>query len=191
VFTDAKSFFQTGKVVSTETFDEFPIDTIIGVGSVTLDEITYTSAKSSTPWGALSILPPVSPPNALTQTDVQPATLTFAGGGQTDAIGFYLINSAALGTSVPYGIDVVTASGETLSLTVSVGETSRNIFRGFESPEGIKSITITTPTFANFALDNVSRGVITPEPSSLTLGATGILVLLAFTWWQRTRWMTS
>jgi hypothetical protein len=192
MFTDQQSFFQTGQVVSTETFDEFPSDTIIGVGSMTLDGITYTSANPLAQWKVTDTFVTPSSPNSLTQSNViAPATLTFAGRGQTDAVGFFLLP----GSTFPggsYRFDVTTASGG--PFTATTGVIGSTIFRGFTSFDEITSLTITPLNvlggLSNFDLDNVSRGLIVsaiPEPSSLTLGTTGILVLLASTWWQRKR----
>lgn len=190
MFTDSQSFFQAAQVVSTETFDEIPSRTIIGVGSVSLDGITYTSADPSAQWFTSNSFVSVSPPNQLTQRNVlAPATLTFAGGGQTDAVGFYL----EPGSSIPGGLyrfDLTSPFGG--SFTATTGVIAAAVFRGFTSSDGISSLTVTPLNVpggvSNFDLDNVSRGAITsviPEPSSLTLGTTGILVLLATTWWQR------
>jgi hypothetical protein len=194
VFTDPQSFFQAGTVVSTETFDELPSDTIIGVGSVSLDGITYTSADPSAQWATTDTFVTPSPPNSLIQSNViAPATLTFAGGGTTDALGFFLQPGSTL-PGGDYRFDVVTATGETF--TVDTGVIGETIFRGFVSSENesILSLTITPfnvppgESISNFNLDNVSRGVITsaiPEPSTLVLVIAGVLVLLAYTHWQR------
>ena len=200
LFTDPQSFFQAARVVSTETFDELPSNTIIGVGSVTLDGITYTSANPIAQWYTSTSFVTPSPPNSLVQRNViEPATLTFAGGGHTDAVGFFL----RAGSNFPggdYRFDVATASGETF--TVDSGIIGGFIFREFVPSDGIddgiNSLSITPlgvlGGISNFFLDDVSRGVIAsaiPEPSTLVLGTTGTLVLLAYALWQRTRRATS
>ena len=58
VYSDPQSFFQAAKVVNTETFDELPSRTVIGVGSVSLDEVTYTSADASAEWLPTPLLLP-------------------------------------------------------------------------------------------------------------------------------------
>jgi len=188
LFTDPQSFFQSAKIESTETFDEIPSRTIIGVGSVALAGITYTSADALAQWYTFDSFVTPSPPNGLTQKNViAPATLTFANGGNTGAIGFYL----QPGSSFPggdYRLDVVTTTGDIL--TVDTGIVTNTIFRGFVSVdgirEGIKSISITPLEIpggiSNFELDNVSRGAISavPEPSSMTLARTGILILAVY-----------
>ena len=50
MFADPQTFFSAVQVVTTETFDEFRSNTNIGVGSVTLDGITYTSSNPSAIW---------------------------------------------------------------------------------------------------------------------------------------------
>src|SRR5260370_16183438 len=42
-FETASIFLQTGLVVSTETFDELPPNTVVGTGTAVLHGITYTS----------------------------------------------------------------------------------------------------------------------------------------------------
>ena len=91
LFTDPQSFFQSANIESTETFDEIPSRTIVGVGSVALGGPTYTSAYALAQWYTFDSFVTPSPPNGLTQKNVAaPATLTFANGGNTGAIGFYL-----------------------------------------------------------------------------------------------------
>jgi hypothetical protein len=191
-----KAFLLTGLVASTETFDELPSRTIIRVGSVILDGIAYTSADPSAQWYSWDSFDTVSPPNSVVQRNViAPATLTFGGGGETDAVSFFLYP----GSSFPggdYRFDLTTVSGETL--TVESGIIGDPIFRGFVSSDGINLLSITPLQvpggLSNLQLDNVSRGAIAsaiPEPSSLTLGTTGLLALLASVWRQRTRRMTS
>ena len=51
-FSDPQNFSNTVQIVRTETFDEFATDTVIGIGSVTLDGIIYTS---SNPLGILLV----------------------------------------------------------------------------------------------------------------------------------------
>ena len=100
-------------------------------------------------------------------------------------------------TEIPggdYRFDVTTVSGDVFS--VNTGIVRETIFRGFASSDtsnDIVSVLITPlevpggeAPVAGF--DNVSRGVITsaiPEPSTLVLVIAGVLVLLAYTHWQR------
>jgi hypothetical protein len=116
VFTDQQSFFQAAAIVSTETFNEFPRNTVLGVGSFTLDGITYTSAS---PIGVFAVTSDFantpSPPNALIQRNTITAiTLTFAGGGRSDAIGLSFLPGAQ-----NYLFEAATASGE--KVTVETG----------------------------------------------------------------------
>src|SRR5262249_45283194 len=141
VFTDAQSFLQTGRVVSTETFDELPSNTIIGLGSVSLDGITYTSADPSAQWFTTDSFVTPSPPNSFVQKN-KTSTLTFAEGGITDALGFFLLP----GSTFPggdYRFDVLTVAGETF--TVDTGVIGATIFTGFVASENesILSLTIT------------------------------------------------
>ena len=68
-------------IASTETFDEFQPDSDIGVGIVTLDEVTYASSTLSAIWRVSDTFVAPSPPNSLVQRNViAPATLTFGEG---------------------------------------------------------------------------------------------------------------
>jgi len=193
-FSDAQAFSSSAPVASTETFEEFQTDTAIGVGSVTVDGITYTSFNPSAIWRVSDTFVTPSPPNALvTGNVVAPATLTFNGGGFTDAIGFFLVGVGGRFPPASYQIDVATVDHELLSETISPGEVN-NIFRGFTSQDGIASVTIAPVpvevggTISNFHLDNVSRGVISttvPEPSSPVWAAIGVVGL--GWWWRRCR----
>ena len=92
MFSDPQSFFQAAKVVSTETFDELPSDVLVGVGSVALGGITYTSADPSAGWVTSDSFVNPSPPNSFGQGNViAPATLKFGQSGRTDAVGFCLL----------------------------------------------------------------------------------------------------
>jgi len=187
-FYTPQSFFSSAQVVSTETFDEFQIDTDIGVGSITIDGITYNSPNPSAIWHVTDTFVTPSPPNSLvTRNLVEPETLTFAGGGVTDAIGFFLVGIGGTPAAF-FRIDVLAADGEVSTEQIAPGFNTINVFRGFAYDNGISSVTITSLDLAgglsNFHLDNVSRGAISavPEPSALTLAAIGVAVLA---WWSR------
>ena len=177
-FTEPQSFFQSANIVSTETFEEFTSRTIIGVGSVEIDGITYTSDNPIAEWYTSDSFITPSAPNSLVQRNViAPANLAFA--GRTDAVGFFLVPGATFPPS-NYRFAVTTAPGETF--TFNSGIVQGTFFRGFTPlgvGVGISSVSITpleTPGgISNFNLDNVSRGVITiPEPSSCAMIFSGL-----------------
>jgi hypothetical protein len=187
-FTDPQTFFGTAGVVSTETFDEFPPSTDLGVRSVTLDGVTYTSSNPSAIWSASDTFSTPSPPNSLVARNViAPATLTLGEGNVTGAIGFYLVGVGGI-PPASYRIDVLAIDGERLSETLSPGAVTVNIFRGFTSEEGILSVAISPVevggNLSNFHLDNVSRGAITaaavPEPSTLGMAVAAALLALGY-----------
>jgi len=182
-FSNPQSFFSSAQVVSTETFDEFQTDTAIGLGILTLDGISYTSPNPAAIWYVTDTFVTPSPPNSLVIGNlIEPEMLTFAGGGFTDAIGFFLVGIGAFPRPF-FRIDVVAADGQTLTEQIVSGPDTPIMFRGFVYENGISSVTITPLNLegglSNFTLDNVSRGAISPipEPSSLTLAAIGIAAL--------------
>ena len=186
-FTPA-SFFSSVPVASTESFDEFPTDTDIGVGSVTVDGITYVSSDPSAIWYVSDTFVTPSPPNGLvTRNVIAPETLTFAGGGSTDAIGFFLVGIGGFPPAF-FRIDVMATDGQVLTEQIAPGLNTVSLFRGFAYQNGMSSVTITSLDLAgglsNFHMDNVSRGAISavPELSSLTLTAIGVAGLAC---WSR------
>jgi hypothetical protein len=166
-FETESSFLQTGLVVSTETFDELPPDTVAGTGTAVLDGITYTSDQPLADWTAgihIHQVPPqfISPPNDFGATLIGDTTLTFENGGSTDAIGFYIISAGVLTT---HNIFITTADGQRfLELLIFDPNPS---FRGFVSPEGITSVVVANAfpdSSLNYSFDNVSRGQIVAAP---------------------------
>jgi hypothetical protein len=190
VFDAESNFLQTGLVVSTETFDEFPVDTVVGTGTTVLDGVTYTSSEPTASWIAgihIHQVPPqyISPPNDFGTTLIGNDTLTFGPGGSSDAIGFYILTA---GETTTYNIIVTTADGQTFFEPL-VGDPNPS-FRGFVAPEGIVSVEVTnafSPSGINYSFDNVSRGQIAvsavPEPD-LRLPLAGGLATLV---WARRR----
>ncbi|TMA82593.1 MAG: PEP-CTERM sorting domain-containing protein [Deltaproteobacteria bacterium] len=194
-FADPQTFFSAVQVVTTETFDEFRSNTNIGVGSVTLDGITYTSSNPSAIWFVSDTFVTPSPPNSLvTSNAIAPVTLTFEGEGFTDAIGFFLVGVGGI-PSASYRVDVVAVDGERLDQMISPGVITTNIFRGFAAEGGILSLTISPVevggSIANFHLDSVSHGAIStnvvPEPSTLSMAGAGVLISLGYAWRRRCR----
>jgi len=184
-FETESTFLQTGLVVSTETFDELPPDTVVGTGTAVLDGITYASDQPLAEWIAgihIHQVPPqfISPPNDFGASLIGDTTLTFGNGGSTNAIGFYIFTA---GVSTTYFIFLTTADGQRF-LEPLIFEPNPS-FRGFVSPEGITSVVVANAfpeSMLNYSFDNVSRGQITaapvPEPWTM-LPFTGGLALLA------------
>ena len=184
-FDTESSFLQTGLVVSTETLDELPPNTVVGTGTAILDGITYTSDQPLAQWIAgihIHQVPPqfISPPNDFGATLIGTTTLTFENGGSNNAIGFYIITA---GTLTTYNIFVTTTDGQRF-LEPLVFDANPS-FRGFVSPEGITSVAVTNAfpeSSINYSFDNVSRGQIVavpvPEPCTV-LPFTGGLASLA------------
>jgi hypothetical protein len=184
-FDTENSFLQTGLVVSTETFDELPPNTVVGTGTAILDGITYTSDQPLAQWIAgihIHQVPPqfISPPNDFGATLIGTTRLTFENGGSTNAIGFYIITG---GTLTTYNMFITTTDGQRF-LEPLVFDPNPS-FRGFVSPEGITSVAVTNAfpeSSLNYSFDNVSRGQIVavpvPEPCTMLL-FTGGLVSLA------------
>jgi hypothetical protein len=50
VYKDETAFLNTGRVVSTETFDEFGVDQVLGGPGVVVDGVTYTSDVPNALW---------------------------------------------------------------------------------------------------------------------------------------------
>jgi hypothetical protein len=69
-FSAFQDFANAAQIVSTETFDEFSSDTVIGVGTLTLDEITYASLNPSAIWFVSDTSVTPSPPNSLVQSNL-------------------------------------------------------------------------------------------------------------------------
>jgi hypothetical protein len=196
VYTDPQSFFQAANVESTETFDELPSRIVVGVGSVALDGITYSSDNPFGQWVTSNSFVTVSPPNTLVPpisiASIAAAALTFAAGGYTDGIGFYLVP----GSTIPggrYRFEVTTRLGETFNSDSGIKE--HIFFTGFVSSDsmkdGIQYVSITPLQvpggISNFTMDNVSRGSIVPEPNAVALWTTSIVILLAFSLWRNRR----
>ena len=198
VFTSQSDFFSAANIVSTETFDEFPTGTVLGVESVILDNIKY-SINASGRWSAGSMfLPPTapSPPNYLSVNIAGNEffqTLTFGEGMGTNAIGFFLVGIFSGGEDHlrwKYDITVKDSANEQFSESLFLGENTA--YRGYFSPDGISSVIVQPVTYmSGLALaryDNVSRGSIfpvaaVPEPSSFTLALLGwVTFVLAGVW---------
>jgi hypothetical protein len=181
VFTDQTAFLGAAPIVSTETFDEFPSNTVLGVGSATVDGVTYTSQDPTAQWSATNLFLTPSPPNSLLSSELAPETLTFGSGNATAAIGFFLIPAGIPGD---YQIFVTGSGGYTL--TENVTTNGAITYRGFLGVgEDITSVKVSPvgSTLSNVSYDNVSRADIvaaTPEPASLTLLSLGSLGLLAY-----------
>jgi hypothetical protein len=194
VFTEELQFFQATSIASTETFDEYPFDSVLGVGAVTIDGVTYASDQPMARWIAgiqIHQVPPrfVSPPNDLGTDLIGTDTLSFGAGATTNAIGFFLLTA---GDFTTYNLIVTTADGAQF-IDPLVGEPNP-AFRGFVASEGIASVTVThisSVSQINYSFDNVSRGDITepvPEPASATLFlGFGIFGLLAYCKLRRRR----
>jgi probable HAF family extracellular repeat protein len=175
VFDNEADFLAAADVVSTETFDEFPTNTLLGRPSATVDGVTYTAINPppddipSPPWGWGWFAGP-----KLYFSERRDVTkLTFGEEMVTNAIGFSVDGQGISFPTPEYTFTVLLGNGEQ-----SVEHASGNdlIYRGFVAAERIHSVTINTVTSSgsshNFDIDNVSRGTIVPaipEPSTCFL----------------------
>src|SRR5713226_2724939 len=92
VFTDQASFFGATSVVSTENFDEFPPNTIVGFDTVTIDGVVYLAPGNSWVAGIHLGLPGfVSPPNDFGINLITPNRLSFGPGFSSEELGFFLL----------------------------------------------------------------------------------------------------
>src|SRR5262245_43279317 len=108
-FVSQQSFFNAVNVISTEGFDEFPSGALLGVGTLRLNGIVYTSAASTARWITNNSFTAPSPPNTLVQENtVVPATLTLDGGGAATGLGFFLVGLGGI-PIVAFRIDVAGA----------------------------------------------------------------------------------
>jgi hypothetical protein len=117
--TDPSLFLSTNPIVSTETFDEFPVTQFPGQ-SVTIDGVTYSDPTLFPGWTvapSLSLpLLPLSGPNALfTQFSDANKTITF-GGGDVLAFGFTFI---PFGANSEFDFQVVETDGSVSSFILS------------------------------------------------------------------------
>jgi len=179
--TDSNAFYSSlppGTVLSTETFDEFSPDTDLGIGSIVLNGIAYTSANPSAVWFASDSFVPTSAPNALVQRNViAPAILTFPDQGSTNAIGFFLIGIGGV-PPAEFQINVAATDGGVLLDTILIGTITTNVFRGFRSEAGILSVRITpvdVGNISNFHLDDVTHAQVIPEPSTALMTGIGLI----------------
>ena|ERR1044071_8486742 len=62
VFSSQADFFLAANNLSTETFDQFPAGTLIGVGSATIGGVTYTAQNPLAEWRVVALSVPPSPP---------------------------------------------------------------------------------------------------------------------------------
>jgi hypothetical protein len=130
-----------------------------------------------------------SPPNTLVQRNtIAPATLTLDGGGTTTGIGFFLVGLSIIPLN-EYRIDVAAADGELFTETFMGAGT---LYRGFASPAGIVSVTV-SPVLVdgsegNFDFDDVSLGVPVPEPSAVSLILIGAILAGGYSTARRRSW---
>jgi hypothetical protein len=166
-FDTPQTFFGAVQIVTTETFDEFAPDTLLGIGEFHLNGITYTSVDPAARWITNDSFVTPSAPNALVQQNTNaPATLAVESGIATTGIGFFLVGLGGI-PIVTFRIDVVGADGERFTETFTAGPTTTTLYRGFASQAGIVSVAISPIDIGNgtgnFRFDNVSLGA--PIPS--------------------------
>jgi len=188
-YQSESTFRSAATIERTTTFDEFAAwpGTILGVGTASVDGITYSATDPSAKWAAidLHVLDPPSAPNVLGTADTIPTawTFSFGPGSRADAIGFYMVTQARPNAWI---MTVQTATGQILTSPISLEFAT---YFGFTSPDGIVSVTIADypgdNRMTNVWFDNVSRSVIVPEPSALVLFAIGAASLFAYAWRRR------
>lgn len=182
--TDPNAFYSSvppGTVFSTETFDEFPADTDLGVGGIVLNGVAYTSANPSAVWFASDLFVTTSAPNTLVQRNViAPANLTFPDQGSTNTVGLFLIGIGGI-PPAEFQIVVEAADGVLLVDTILTGTPTTNLFRGFRSEAGILSVRITpiemNGNISNFHLDDVTHAQVVPEPSTALMTGIGVIAI--------------
>ncbi len=156
VFDDEADFLASADVVSTETFDDFA-EGIAGVGTVIIDDVTYTSSDGAN-WIIDTTFGNVSPPYNLHTGSIHHNTLSFGEHGTTTAIGFYLVSG-----------DEWLIRVETVDETFMehLDADAQATFRGYLAPEGIVSLRYADPSgdnhHTNWGWDNVSRAAITVD----------------------------
>ena len=177
-YFDETVFRSSNAIASTETFDSFSAG-YWGVPSVTIDQITYTDPGSNPYWWVGQPLSySHSPPNALYRVNsISDITMTFGSGNYTTGLGFWL--DPFTGPTI-FSAQVEEVSGQVS--TFSLDSTSSG-FNAFSSSLGISQLIIMqtrTPsgTLGNFALDDVSRATVVPEPATITLVGISLLGLL-------------
>lgn len=184
VFNSQTSFFSAAPIVSTETFDEFPSDTLFPQSRIMIDGVYYLNTPEepgAAGWGILHLPNTPSQPNALVSSSLVTQHISFGQvpghTTQVAAFGFYLNGGGSYdGVSSLYRIVVSEADGTQTSFTIDFGPT-RGAYFGFLSEQGIATIAVGpdfSPGFATyFAFDNVSRSGIatvpTPEPRTWSL----------------------
>src|SRR5262249_4758779 len=139
-----RDFLAEAKILSTETFDEFPIGKKFGAGTAIVDGVTYTAADEAAVWQTGSSgAPAVSAPNKFGTNRIQAETLTFGSGMSTNAIGLALVFGGSSEPPAQSRITATSALGMQATEVLSFALTDELVaYRGFVAPEGIVSVRI-------------------------------------------------
>ena len=184
-YTSEATFKAQTPVVSTETFDELPSDSVVGTGSMMLDGVLYVPKDTSSYWYATDTFVTASTPNSLysskTELDGWWDILTFGTGKHSPNLGFYLYKGITTPPFAELTILVTATDGE--QYTETIWSNLANPYHGYFASQGIASVKIMDiPNNGHGVLwifDNVSRGQIVPiypvpEPVTMLGLALGI-----------------
>jgi hypothetical protein len=173
---DEAAFLSSAPIVTTETFEEFPIPTEYPPTQhrVVIQSVRYRSIEHTSPSWVIDLDPAAdtAPDSVLFRRFNSGAgavgrlrvAIAFRDGGSVDALGFRLEPFAQLSPNA-FELIVTEANGDTTSFLLprDIDDT----YIGLSSPNRIKRVLVTqhselTGGIVNFAFDDVSRGRIFP-----------------------------
>jgi hypothetical protein len=177
---DEAGFLSSSPVVTTETFEEFPIPTEYPPTQrrVVIQSVRYRSIENTSPSWVIDLDPAAvtTPDSALFRrfnsgagaVGLLRAAIAFRDGGSVPALGFRLEPFAIFSPNA-FELIVTETNGDITSFPLprDIDDT----YIGLSSPNGIKRVVVTqhseiTGGVVNFAFDDVSRGRIVPVSRS-------------------------